>query len=53
MNEKQFRALMRSVREAGKILRGTPKPARAFRFIEPGFQAMRAQAALTHARQRE
>lgn len=35
MNEKQFKALMGSVREAGKILRGTAKPARAFRFPEP------------------
>ncbi|RCN56865.1 hypothetical protein C4900_14055 [Acidiferrobacter thiooxydans] len=38
MNEKQFQALMGSVREAGKILRGTGKPPRAFRFPEPNVQ---------------
>ena len=42
MNEKQFQALRDSVREAGKILRGTTKPARAFRFPEPDVQAIRA-----------
>ena len=49
MNEKQFKALMGSVREAGKILRGTPKPARAFRFLEPDVQAIRAQTGLPQA----
>lgn len=49
MNEKQFQALMGSVREAGKILRGTAKPARAFRFPEPDVQAIRVQTGLPQA----
>ncbi|MHB1516429.1 MAG: helix-turn-helix domain-containing protein [Acidiferrobacteraceae bacterium] len=49
MNEKQFRASMGSVREAGKILRGTARVARAFRFPERDVQAIRAQTDLPQA----
>ncbi|MHB1565721.1 MAG: helix-turn-helix domain-containing protein [Acidiferrobacter sp.] len=49
MNEKQFQALLGSVREAGKILCGTAKPARTFCFPEPDVQAIRAQTGLPQA----
>ena len=50
MNEKQFQALMGSVREAGKILRGKAKPARTSRFPERDVQAIGAQTGLPQGR---